>query len=90
MLSDGNILARRLTGVSTCPSPEVLARLGTGWPGDASNTILDDHVNGCDVCQMVLDRLAREAPVTASRLGNRMPPTDILPEISGYEIADRT
>ena len=72
--------------MSPCPSPQVLARLGPGSPGDTGNASLDDHVNGCSACQAVLDGHIHDDSETASRGRNRVPTTSVLPEIPGFEI----
>jgi hypothetical protein len=48
--------------MSACPSPEVLARFGSGSTGNAADASLDAHIDGCGACQAALDRLAHEGP----------------------------
>lgn len=43
--------------MSSCPSLEALGRFGMGRTGDSTDLALEGHINGCPLCQGVLDRL---------------------------------
>jgi serine/threonine protein kinase len=72
--------------VTSCPSPQMLRRIGSELPGDTSNSSLDAHINACGACQAVLNGLVEEESVMANPGALRVPGVGDLPRIPGLEI----
>ncbi len=72
--------------MASCPPPEVLGRFGSGSRGDAADSSLDAHINGCSACQSALDRLAHEVSDTTGTGTGRVAAPEDLPRIPGFEL----
>jgi serine/threonine protein kinase len=65
--------------MSGCPSPEMLARLGTDAIGDPSFAAIESHVENCPECSKALEQLALDDPE---------PGRDRWPELPGFVIEE--
>ena len=66
---------------ASCPSPDVLRQVGSGLPGEVTDTLLDDHINGCLACQEILERLIRDPGEPAGTRAESIPGPERIPEI---------
>jgi serine/threonine protein kinase/tetratricopeptide (TPR) repeat protein len=69
--------------MSSCPPLEFLHRFGSDSPGGSTDRAVDAHINGCRLCQDVLDGLAA---VGSSGAGRVDVDPENLPRIPGFTI----
>jgi WD40 repeat protein/tRNA A-37 threonylcarbamoyl transferase component Bud32 len=71
--------------VSTCPTPDVLGRLLEDTRDSAERTVIERHVQDCDRCQKLLERLTADSLLDAAGSGPRAdaPPRGGLLDLSG-------
>ncbi len=73
--------------MSTCPSNETLARLGHDSPDGTEWNAVAEHVQECEKCVGLLEKLLLDGTATATTSESAsLPAEEKLPDIAGFEI----
>src|SRR4051812_24975668 len=69
---------------TTCPSPEELARIGTGTGSCPSG--MAAHVEQCPECQDFLKRRVEDGLESLAPRPAELPPPEAVPQIAGFSV----